>query len=73
MQTQYIQRIKNKNAAMGYEKTKPIQTQFLQRPKLTQTHIHKRNTKINGNGESEKTNPSKANFKRDLVKMGNHE
>jgi hypothetical protein len=29
MQTQYLQRIMKKNAAKGYEKTKPKQTQLL--------------------------------------------
>ncbi len=34
MQSVYSQRIMKKNAAKGYEKTKPKQTQFLQRPKM---------------------------------------
>jgi len=34
MQSVYLERITNKNAAKGYKKTKPIQTQFLQRPKM---------------------------------------
>jgi hypothetical protein len=33
MQSVYLQRIMKKNAAKGYEKTNPIQTQFPQRPK----------------------------------------
>jgi len=34
MKSVYLQSIMKKNAAKGYEKTKPIQTQFLQRPKM---------------------------------------
>jgi len=34
MQSVYLQRIIKKNADKGYEKTKPKQTQFLQRPKM---------------------------------------
>jgi len=34
MQSMYLQRIMKKNADMGYEKTNPIQSQFLQRPKM---------------------------------------
>jgi len=34
MQSLYLQRIMKKNAAKGYKKTKPKQTQFLQRPKM---------------------------------------
>ena len=33
MQSVYLQRIMKKNSAKGYEKTKPIQTQFPKRPK----------------------------------------
>ncbi len=33
MQSMYLQRIMKKNVDMGYEKTNPIQTQFLQRSK----------------------------------------
>jgi len=35
MQSVYLQRIMKKNAAKGYEKTNPIQTQFLKIPDLT--------------------------------------
>jgi len=38
-------------------KTNPIQSQSLQRAKLMQSVYLQRITKINGNGESEKTNP----------------
>ena len=34
MQSVYLERITNKNAAKGYKKTNPKQTQFLQRPKM---------------------------------------
>ncbi len=34
MQSLYLQRIMNKNAAKGYEKTKPKQTQFQKEPKM---------------------------------------
>ncbi len=34
MQSVYLQRIMKKNAAKGYKKTKPKQTQFLQTPKM---------------------------------------
>jgi len=34
MQSVYLQRIMKKNADSGYKKTKPIQSQFLQRPKM---------------------------------------
>jgi hypothetical protein len=34
MQSVYLQSVMKKNAAKGYEKTKPKQTQFLQRPKM---------------------------------------
>jgi len=34
MQSVYLQRIMKKNVAKGYKKTKPKQTQFLQRPKM---------------------------------------
>ena len=35
MQSLYLQRIMKKNAAKGYEKTKPKQSQFPQRPKMS--------------------------------------
>jgi len=34
MQSIYLQRIMKKNVAKGFEKTKPIQTQFLQIPEM---------------------------------------
>ncbi len=34
MQSVYLQRIMNKNAAKGYKKTKPKQTQFKKEPKM---------------------------------------
>ena len=47
MQGVYLQRITKKNAAKGYEKTKPKQNQFLQMPKWTQISLSQRIMKMN--------------------------
>ncbi len=56
-----------KNGAFGYSdkqsQNKPNSNSIAERTKLTQTLIHKRNTKINGNGESEKTKPIQSQLK----------
>ncbi len=46
MQSVYLQRIMKKNADMGYEKTKPKQTQFPQSQKRTQTLVQQRIMKM---------------------------
>jgi hypothetical protein len=48
------------NAAKGYEKTKPKQTQFPQRVKLIQSVYLQRIMEINVDMGSEKTNPIKS-------------
>ena len=47
MQSVYLQRIMKKNAAKGYEKTNPIQTQFPKWPKWTQISLSQRIMKMN--------------------------
>ncbi len=54
MQSVYLQRIMKKNAAKGYKKTKPKQTQFPQRAKLMQSLYLQRIMKINADMGSEK-------------------
>jgi len=59
MQSLYLQRIIKKNAAKGYEKTKPKQTQFLKRPKMNVNICY---TKVYNNVTAfrpKKTNPTK--------------
>jgi len=59
MQSLYLQRIIKKNAAKGYEKTKPKQTQFLKRPKMNVNIYY---TKVYNNVTAfrpKKTNPNK--------------
>jgi len=51
-----------KNAAKGYKKTKPKQTQFPQRVKLMQSLYLQRIMKMKPPSGPEKTNPNKANF-----------
>jgi len=60
MQSVYLQRITKKNAAKGFEKTKPIKIHFPQRVKLMQGLYLQRIMKIKGDMGSEKqtqTNP----------------
>jgi len=47
MQSMYLQRIMKKNAAKGYEKTKPKQTQLPKVPKRTQISLSQRIMKMN--------------------------
>ena len=53
-----------KNAAKGYEKTKPKQTQSPQRVKMMQSVYLQRIMKNNADMGYEKANPIKPNFKR---------
>ncbi len=62
MQSVYLQRIMKKNAAKGYEKTKPIQTQFLQRPKMNVNLYVIEDYENETAFRPKKTNPNKANF-----------
>ena len=60
MHSLYLQRITKKNAAKGYEKTKPKQTQFLQMPKWTQISLSQRIMKMippSGPKKQTQTNP----------------
>ena len=59
MQGVYLQRIMKKNAAKGYEKTKPKQTQFPQSQKRTQTLLQQRIMKMKPPSGSEKQTQSK--------------
>ena len=54
MQSMYLQRIMKKNADMGYEKTKPKQTQFAKRVKLIQNVYLQRIMKNNADMGYEK-------------------
>jgi len=51
-----------KNAAKGYEKTNPIQTQFLQRPKMNVNAFLQKDYENEPPSCSNKTNPNKANL-----------
>ncbi len=64
MQSVYLQRIMKKNAAKGYEKTKPKQTQFPQSQKRTQTLVQQRIMKMKPLSGSEKQTQSKPILKR---------
>ena len=57
-----------KNAAKGYEKTKPKQTQFRQRVNLLQSLYLQRIMKINADMGSEKTNPKQTQFQNTTLK-----
>jgi len=60
MQSVYLQRIMKKNANMGYEKTKPKQTQFAKRVKLMQNlYLQRIMKKIAAKGyeKQSQTNP----------------
>ncbi len=63
MQSVYLQRIMKKNAAKGYEKTNPIQTQFLQRPKMNVNAFSQKDYENETTFRLKKTNPNKANFR----------
>jgi len=64
MQSVYLQRIMEKNAAKGYEKTKPKQTQFPQSQKRTQTLVQQRIMKVKPPSGSEKQTQSKPILER---------
>jgi hypothetical protein len=51
-----------KNAAKGYEKTNPIQTQFLQRPKMNVNAFLQKDYENETTFRLKKTNPNKANI-----------
>ena len=57
MQSVYLERIMKKNAAKGYEKTNPIQTQLPKRIKLIQGVYLQRIMKKNAAKGYEKTKP----------------
>jgi hypothetical protein len=63
MQSVYLQRITKKNAVKGYEKTKPKQTQFLQRPKMNVNLYIIEDYENETALRPKKTNPNKPNFK----------
>jgi len=64
MQSVYLQRVMKKNADMGYEKTKPKQTQFPQSQKRTQTLLQQRIMKMKPPSGSEKQTQSKPILER---------
>jgi len=61
IQSVYLQRITKKNAAKGYEKTNPIQTQFLQRPKMNANYYSTKDYENEPPSGPKKTNPNKPN------------
>ncbi len=65
MQSVYLQRIMKKNAAKGYEKTNPIQTQFPKSQKMNVTSIltkdYENETAFRLRQNKPNTNPIKPN------------
>jgi len=64
MQTLYLQRNMMKNAAKGYEKTKPKQTQFPKSQKMNANAFSQKDYENKTAFRPKKTNPNKPNFKR---------
>ncbi len=66
MQSVYLQRIMKKIAAKGYKKTNPIQTQFLQRPKMNANVFVRKDYENETTLRPQKNKPKQTQFRKNL-------
>ncbi len=63
MQSVYLQRIMKKNAAKGYKKTKPKQTQFKKEPKMNANAFSQKDYENETTHRPQKNKPKQTQFK----------